>query len=374
MLRFGIFGVAGHNRGDDAISLSVIDGVRGAIGPCDILVAVLKGATSSPRTADRTVIIDRRSVGGLWALLRAIASVDVVLLGGGSLIQDRLGGSRVKGVIGYAWTVTTLARILKKPVYTVPLGIDELKTDKAIAVASEVLGNTRWIALRDRLSLRELEKIIGPADRAEVFCDPVFGWTPPLTAPQQPNDIVLAPAFEGVDDDIVAEIFAATINGLLQRDRSLTFTIIAMDSRMETDAGKIGDIISRLPADARAATSTLVPDTAEAAASVLRTARAVVAMRLHAVILAYGHTRCFCLSRTTKTTALLTDFHVDGLEYDNMPVEQVVARAVASVFDGSLLPTQQANLGRLRSATASYYQLLKHRLESDGFLDHAPSV
>jgi polysaccharide pyruvyl transferase WcaK-like protein len=374
MLRFGLFGVAGHNRGDDAISLSVIDGVRGAIGPCDILVAVLKGATASPRTADRTVIIDRRSAGGLWSLLRAIASVDVVLLGGGSLIQDRLGGSRVKGVIGYAWTITTLARYLKKPVYTVPLGIDELRTDKAVAVAREVLANVRCIALRDQLSLRQLQKIRGTAGEGTVFCDPVFGWTPPLAAPQQPSGIVLAPAFEGVDDDIVSDIFAATITELLQRDPSLTFTIIAMDSRIETDAGKIGGILARLPADARDATSISVPDSAEAAAALLRNARAVVAMRLHAVILAYGHARCFCLSRTTKTTALLTEFQVDGLEYGNLPIDQVAARAVASVFDGSLLAAQQATLTRLRTATADYYQTLKHRLESDGFLDHTPSV
>jgi polysaccharide pyruvyl transferase WcaK-like protein len=374
MLKFGLFGVAGHNRGDDAIALSVIDGLRGANGRCDILVAVLKGATASPRTADRTVVIDRRSAGGLLALMRAIASVDVVLLGGGSLIQDRLGGSRVKGVIGYAWTVTTLARILRKPVYTVPLGIDELRTDKAVAVAREVLANARWIALRDRLSLREFGKIMGPAGRATVFCDPVFGWTPPLAEPQQPNRIVLAPAFEGVDDDIVTEIFAATIAGLLQRDPSLTFTVIAMDSRAETDAGKIGDILSRLPADARAVTTISVPETAEAAASMLRTATAVVAMRLHAVILAYGHTRCFCLSRTTKTTALLTDFDVDGFEYADLPIEQVAARAAASVFDESRLAAQQANLTVLRSASSNYYQTLKERLESDGFSDRAQSV
>lgn len=371
LLKFGLFGVAGHNRGDDAISLSVIAGLRQTFGVCDILVAILKGGQTGLGAADRTVTVDRRSMSGLWALLRAINSVDVVLLGGGSLIQDRLGGSRIKGVIGYAWTITGMARLLNKPVYTVPMGIDELKTERAIGVAREVLRHVRWVALRDRSSLAELRRIGGPAETAAVFCDPVFGWTPAIAPPDEANSVVFTPAFEGVDDDVIAEIFASLAVELVRSDPSRRITILAMDSRAETDGGKLHEIFDRLPPHVQEKTAMSVPATAEAAASLIRNAQAVVAMRLHAIILSYGYTKCFCLSRTTKTAALLHEFQVDGVEYGGMPVDDVVRRAAASVSDSSRLASQKANLARLQAVSSTYYPLLKQRLENDGILDRA---
>jgi polysaccharide pyruvyl transferase WcaK-like protein len=124
--RIGIFGVAGFNRGDDAICHSLIAGFRRERRDLAFVVPVLRHGAIADEPGVRTFQLDRRSLAGMARLAAHVWRCDAVVLGGGSVIQDQLGGSRLRGILGYSWMVSGLARLLRKPLVTAPIGVDAL--------------------------------------------------------------------------------------------------------------------------------------------------------------------------------------------------------------------------------------------------------
>ena len=315
-LRIGLFGVAGVNRGDDAIALSLIEGFSSQRPETEFVVAVLQPTPSLEGPRVRQITINRRSPLGLLRLARAILAVDCVILGGGSLIQDKLGGTRTRGVLGYAWTISLLARFLGKTLLTAPLGIDDLETDSGKGAARETLERLNWLAVRDEASATNARKICSDRIKADVFCDPVFRFSSSLRP--RGDYFVLAPAFEGKEEDHIIDLFAAVAHSLLLADASSRIAIVAMDQRTYEDGGKISAIRERIGAHLRDRVTLCRPDTAQEAAGLLRASKGVIAMRLHALILAYGFVNIFCISRTTKTDALIYEYLVPGIRLDRL--------------------------------------------------------
>lgn len=332
-LSVAICGVAGFNRGDDAIALAIAQGIRTHSADASIRIAVLAPVDLGAPPAVRTFMAARSHPTGLLGLFLAIARSDLVVLGGGSLIQDKFGGDRVKGVMGYAWLVSWLAARMGKRLVTAPLGVDALHSLKAKQVAGEILGRCRQVNVRDERSRSNALAFARPGSSTpRCVPDPVFGLagTPQPIAPGAP--FVLAPAFEGEYDDFVADVFAQVAAGCLAAtDRPVV--LIAMDHRPDQDAGKLPAIVERLPADLRARVRTIVPRRLDETVALLRTSAGIGAMRLHAMILGYGFAPVACLSRTTKTDAFMEDFHVPGVS-----VEQALdtAAVASSLIDGML--------------------------------------
>ena len=344
--RIGLFGVPGHNRGDDAISLTVQDWLARHFPDARLTVATLATVTSStkPRAPNDIVhfTIDRRSPFGLWRLVRAIAAQDVVLIGGGSLVQDKHGGGRWRGVLGYAWTVTAIARLLRKPMLGVCLGIDALESEGGRRAAREMLRRLAWIAVRDEASAANLRALLGANTDAVILPDPAFGFAPGVRAPADASPgaaasdraatggyFALAPAFEGHDEAHIATTFAGLVRALAEHYPGARFSLIAMDARADEDGGRLHRITDLL-----AGTGCIVdcvrPADATTAAGILRGSRGVIAMRLHALILAYGHVPVFCLSRTTKTEALMARYAIAGCDI-SAPTAQVIPQAMSAM-------------------------------------------
>jgi len=317
-MRVGIFGVAGFNRGDDAISFSLARWIRDRVPTAELTVAVLRDMEGHLECANKQVVINRRSVGGLIRLARAIRRQDVILLGGGSLIQDKHGGGKVKGPLGYAWFVTFFARMLGRPVMSVALGVDHLGTSQGRAAAKQVLGRLHRISVRDPLSAANVRDLVGPAVAIMETPDPAFSYGKGAIRAQADDYVVLAPAFEGVDEGMIASIFAEIAARILAEHKSFHVKIISMEERAEEDAGKIHRIRDALPAEDRQRVSLVSPTSAIEACNILRGGRGVVAMRLHALILAYGFSPLFCLSRTTKTEALMRGYLIAGREMNDL--------------------------------------------------------
>lgn len=317
-MRVGIFGVAGFNRGDDAISFSLARWIRDRVPTAELTVAVLQDMKGRLEYVDRQVVIERRTVRGLLRLARAIRRADVILLGGGSLIQDKHGGNKIKGPLGYAWFVTLLARTLGTPIMSAALGVDHLGTSHGRAAAKEVLGRLRRISVRDPLSAGNVRELIGRSVDVMETPDPAFSYHSDVQPERIGDYVVLAPAFEGVDESRIAAAFAGIAARILTEDSSLHIKIISMDERAEEDAGRIHQIRDALSAEDRERVRLVTPTSAGEAADILRSGRGVVAMRLHALILAYGFAPLFCLSRTTKTEALMGEYLIAGRDMNEL--------------------------------------------------------
>jgi polysaccharide pyruvyl transferase WcaK-like protein len=355
-MRIGLFGVPGVNRGDEAITLSLIDGFKEICPNASFLVATLSKNFVPARPSVSLFKINRRSAWGYIQLVWSIASVDLVILGGGSLIQDKMGGSRIKGVLGYAWTVTLIAKILRKKVITAPIGIDELTSSEGKAAAREVLDRTTYLAVRDTLSKKIGFELIANDLAPQVFCDPVFGWDPEIDdAVKAPSDcIVLAPAFEGAQDDNVARLFADIIEQLIVAFPGSRICLIAMDDRPSEDQGKLRLIHSLLTRQQNEMVIDFVPRNAFEARKCILDSQGVIAMRLHAIIIAYANVPVFCISRTTKTEALIAEYDVDGVKIGTLTNTEIVDQACRSLKVDKL-EAQIIRRTELRARLKSYY-------------------
>ena len=360
-LRAAICGVAGYNRGDDAIAVALAEGILARVSDARIDIAVLTAVSLARSPSIRPFLAARSRPAGLIGIILAIARSDLVVLGGGSLIQDRFGGDRVKGVMGYAWLVSWLAAIMGKRLVTAPLGIDALHSRRAEGVAAEILRRCRQITVRDARSLTNaLALVPGKEPPPRRVPDPAFGLSgmPQPVADDAP--IVLAPAFEGEFDDFVAEVFAQVAIGCAMAcDRPIV--IVAMDDRQEQDAGRIGTIRRRLPPHVNARVTLAVPTDLEEALALLRGSAGIVAMRLHAMILGYGFAPISCLSRTTKTDAFMEDYYVPGLPAMLGEDPRTIA---AHLIDGVMNWRERAQQERKRQQILeeleSYYADLVH--------------
>lgn len=355
--RIGIFGVAGFNRGDDAICHSLIAGFRRERPELAFVVPVLRHGAIADEPGVATFLLDRRSLAGMARLVRHVWRCDAIVLGGGSVIQDQLGGSRLRGILGYSWMISGLSRLLHKPLVTAPIGVDALTTAPGRKAAREILSRIDRLTVRDALSGQVAAGLMHKADDVRVACDPVFDFPFSSRGEVEGNSYVLAPAFEGKHEDRIVAIFAETARLLLARSESSRVVVLAMDERVEEDAGKIGSIVAALPAALRERVHLLTPASANEAAAVLRSSAGVVAMRLHAMILAYGHAPIHCISRTTKTEAMMQSFAIAGSSlHDATPAETLAAQALAGLADIAAFGIQKGRTEGLRDVLASYYR------------------
>jgi len=324
-----ICGVAGHNRGDDAIAIAMANEFRARLPDVTVQIAMLVLGAIPRAPGIEPFLAVRRNPFGFFALVRAIARADLVIVGGGSLIQDKFGGGRIKGVLGYAWLVSRLARIFRKPFITAPLGIDTLESDHAKRVAAELLSAAQAIFVRDEQSLANGRALLvgSPHDRIIRVCDPAFSLSEVTQGDDRAGPVVLAPAFEGEYDDLVIDIFRrVAIHAATMLDRDVV--VLSMDER---DSNSVRKIVETLPEALRGRASACVPATLSETLTVLHSASGLIAMRLHAMILSFGVCPISCLSRTTKTHAFMEDYHVPGLAVAQHDPETTASMLVEAV-------------------------------------------
>lgn len=324
-----ICGVAGHNRGDDAIAIAMANEFLARLPGVTVQIAMLVLGSIPKAPGIEPFLALRRSPAGLFSLVRAIARSDLVIVGGGSLIQDKFGGGRIKGVLGYAWLVSRLALLFRKPFITAPLGIDTLESDHAKLVAAEFLAAAQAIFVRDEQSLANGRALLAdsPRDRIVRVCDPAFSLSEGGGGDNRAGPIVLAPAFEGEYDELIVDIFRrVAIHAVTTLDRDVV--VLSMDER---DSSSVRKIVDTLPDQLRGRVRPCIPATLSETLAVLHGASELVAMRLHAMILSFGVCPISCLSRTTKTHAFMEDYHVPGLavkQHDPETTASILVEAV----------------------------------------------
>jgi polysaccharide pyruvyl transferase WcaK-like protein len=306
--RILIVGVAGHNRGDDAIAHALVARLRKELGIASFAVTVLRpGVFHEPDV--REVVVNRKDPTSHARLAHAVWESSLVLLGGGSIIQDEFGATWLRGIMALFAEVVWLAELFGRPLATAPIGVDVLRSEQGRRMARFILGRCQLLAVRDRRSLEHARQLLGERTDIVLGADPAFELPRRQRSSSAPM-LVIAPAFEATSPPELPSLLAAIAQAFLAQRPGGRCQLLAMDERSEEDAGRARAILTLLPVHLRSSVELVVPRSLDATVSVLERASALVCMRLHAMILALGATPTFCISRGVKTDALATELGV----------------------------------------------------------------
>jgi polysaccharide pyruvyl transferase CsaB len=156
------------NLGDEAVLYSMLHALRRGIPGLEVTVL----SNDPPATARDYGVraVDRwnvREVAG------AIRRADLLVSGGGSLLQDITGLQSLFYYLGVIW----LARLLRRPVVYYAQGIGPVTSKSGRRLVGLTTRGARAVTVRDEESLQDL-RAMGVRRPVEVTADPVLGLRP----------------------------------------------------------------------------------------------------------------------------------------------------------------------------------------------------
>lgn len=178
-----------NNAGDEAILYAVIRALR-EIRP-DAKITVLSHKPSQTVRQHHVFAVNRWS---LYSVLKALSSCDLLISGGGSLLQDVTGAKSPLYYLG----VIFLAKLLGKKTVVYAQGIGPLKRAFNRKLTAWFLNRVNLITVRDQGSKEELEKI-GMTVPITVTADPVLGLPPENVDPEEGRQIIARNGIEMPD-------------------------------------------------------------------------------------------------------------------------------------------------------------------------------
>jgi polysaccharide pyruvyl transferase WcaK-like protein len=324
MKRVAFFGSVGFNIGDEAIAVSSAYNLKKFNPDLEIYISTTKkGTIEGVYEGLKEFYLDRKTLKGWYKLLKFIKSVDYVLIGGGGMIQDKLGISLFRGMLPYVYQIVIIAKFFKKKVYTLPIGIDQLETKKGLVLASKVLKKVDLLWVRDNKSKEIAQEILGDYKRPiNVSADPAFLLEYELTPFNQCKYICISLVKENLDTKNLHEVLKECINWIL-RNTSYHIVFVPMERRETDEISLFKDLLNAIGIHYNKA---LIKEKHEIAyqritildpnnnvfkfIDILRSSKLLIAMRLHAMILSMGYTKMVNISRTTKTETLSNEFGI----------------------------------------------------------------
>ena len=153
------------NAGDEAVLYAIIRALRQA--KPDIDITVLSNQPEKTANALEVKAVNRWSKGGL---VKAVKDCDVLISGGGSLLQDVTS----KNGILYYLGIIKLAQLMKKKVMIYAQGIGPVSNGRNRKLVRKILNKANAITVRDLDSRMELMQM-GVYREIMVCADPVMG-------------------------------------------------------------------------------------------------------------------------------------------------------------------------------------------------------
>lgn len=151
-----------NNFGDEAILSVIVEHLK-MIG---VNAAVI---SNNPKETSKYYQVYSVKNFNLLSLLGVILNCDVLISGGGSLLQDV---TSFKSLMYYSFVIR-LAQFFKKKVIIFAQGIGPLNREKSIKMVRELLSKASYVTVRDQKSL-ELVKSWGI--NADLVSDPVYSF------------------------------------------------------------------------------------------------------------------------------------------------------------------------------------------------------
>jgi polysaccharide pyruvyl transferase CsaB len=157
------------NLGDEAVLAAFVQHLKG-IDPGATCVA-LSGEPTETSAAYGIEAVPRASLG---AIIRQVRRADIVVSGGGSLLQDVTGRKSVPYYLG----IIILACMMKRPVSIYAQGLGPLNHAFSRWLVKRILSRTSVITVRDEGSARLLHELGVLKPEPVVVADPAFALTP----------------------------------------------------------------------------------------------------------------------------------------------------------------------------------------------------
>lgn len=176
-----------NNTGDEAIMLSMHKNIQEMGDNYHITVL-----SNKPQETKEKYGIEAVYRFGVRDVLRAIKNCDVLLSGGGSLLQD----STSTRSLMYYLSITATAKMMRKKVMLYANGIGPVSGERNRRLVKQVVNKADLITLREENSYEELLSMGVNPKKCFVTADPVF--TMDGISPEQAQDILKA---EGVPMD-----------------------------------------------------------------------------------------------------------------------------------------------------------------------------
>lgn len=166
MVNFLITGYYGFlNSGDDAILTSMCEGIRRLNIPTKTTIL-----SNNPKATEEEYQVHATYRFNLLSVIKEIRSTDILLMGGGSLLQDRTSTRSLM----YYLSILFLAKIFKKKCMIYANGIGPIRRKMNRFLTKCMVNQVDIITLREHLSVKELDKIGINKPIIKVTADPVF--------------------------------------------------------------------------------------------------------------------------------------------------------------------------------------------------------
>ncbi|MFA7468088.1 MAG: polysaccharide pyruvyl transferase CsaB [Desulfotomaculaceae bacterium] len=157
-----------NNLGDEAVLYSMLHSLRRVVPGIEI--TVLSNDPSATAREYGVTAVDRWN---MRAVAGAIRRSQLLISGGGSLLQDVTGLQSLLYYLVIIWT----ARLLRRPVMYYAQGIGPVNTRPGRILTGLTTRGARAVTVRDDESARDL-KSMGVCRTVEVVADPVLGLHP----------------------------------------------------------------------------------------------------------------------------------------------------------------------------------------------------
>lgn len=166
MISFLITGYYGFlNSGDDAILTAMCEGIKRLEIPTKITIL-----SNNPQATEMEYGVHATYRFNLVSVIKAILQADILLMGGGSLLQDK---TSTRSLLYYL-SILGLAKMFRKKVMIYANGIGPISRRPNRFLTRIMMNQVDLITLREHLSLEELKRLGVTKPKIEVTADPVF--------------------------------------------------------------------------------------------------------------------------------------------------------------------------------------------------------
>lgn len=274
------------NSGDDALLLSITDGLKEKIPGCKITVL-----SANPDETAAAYGVDAVNRWNIFDIIKSAAGSDLLISGGGTLIQD---GTSTKSLLYYLAVIMT-AHIFKLKIMLYSNGIGPLDKKRNIKLTKSILNKADLITLRDTASREALKEIGVTQPEIVLTADPAFL----LNAdPDKKTEDIIAECRKGGNKQSDRDFFIISIRHWKSLKENFT-DVIAYSADYIADKYNMTPVFlpMQLSADSDMAKQTaekmtntpVILDaklTTGETLAVIRAARVCIGMRLHTLIYA----------------------------------------------------------------------------------------
>ncbi|MED4941222.1 polysaccharide pyruvyl transferase family protein [Heyndrickxia coagulans] len=312
MKKISIFGSVGFNIGDEAIAVAAANCLRTLDRDIEIYISSLHNNIINKYNGIDEFLIDRKSLKGWVKLVKQIKNSDIIVLGGGTMIQDKLGISLTRGMIPYMLQISIIAKFLNKKLVTLPIGVDKLNTRLGKILASHVLMKIDKLHVRDENSKRLAAIYSNKGATPVVSVDPAFFLKIEdeieFSFMNKKKYVAISLVNENLETDKFLPAILKSIEFILE-NTDYYIALVPMDRRESEEISLFKIIRDNLKEDYKDKIKIINPNlNVYEITSILRNSQLLIAMRLHAMILSLGYTPIIGISRTTKTENFLNEY------------------------------------------------------------------